>query len=686
MSINWRTLWPLLIIISIGAWLRLDHIGSLPPGLYRDEAFYGLDAAAILQGRWALYFAANNGREPLFMYWLAMFIAGFGRTVEAVRSASAVIGILTIPAIYFAGRWLFSARVGMLSAAALAVNFWHLAISRVAYRAITLPLLLCLAMGCAAWAAQSNGPMRRRRMIAAGVLFGLTFYTYTSAQMLLPFGVVFCVIVMATNRIRANLRPASTMQNAILPLCVGLIAALAPLGVWLIRHPDLFFNRAGQVSILNPVINHGDFWGTLLDNIGKAIGMFAAQGDHIWRHNLSLRPVFDGLVAPFFLIGMMVILWQVWQWLRTGPNPQHGKAALVLLLWLSIFLVPTILAEDTPHYLRAIGTLPAACMVLAIGLETSLAWLSKQGYLMGLYFFTRPFRGGITPPALAATFVLSISLIGTRVDYFDNYVKNPLTGYWLESHNVSLAQFIQQTPPTTQLYLDQRLANDNPALQFLAPQAYAPSTQVIAEGKAIVITPTQPALIIFDPNHDWVNLRNTLPHPAQFNTILGAQAQGDKDPQPRRAFVGITVAPITTTLVSTNFAQFEGGIELMAANTLTQNPATVMLVWRTQQPIHEDYAVFVHVSRGGTLITQHDGSPAYGLFPMPTWQVGDQIVDLHPLITQSSTNTHTTALDINPSTDQILVGIYRRSDGQRLKVISENNKMLRDSVMIFPTK
>ena len=685
MSINWRTLGPLLIIISIGAWLRLDHIGSLPPGLYRDEAFYGLDAAAILQGRWALYFAANNGREPLFMYWLALFIAIFGRTVEAVRSASAVIGILTIPAIYFAGRWLFSARVGMLSAAALAVNFWHLAISRVAYRAITLPLLLCLAMGCVAWAAQSNGQIRRGRMIAAGALFGLTFYTYTSAQMLLPFGVVFCVIAMAANRIGASLRPAPTMQNAILPFCVGLIAALSPLGVWLTRHSDLFFNRAGQVSILNPIINHGDFWGTLLDNIGKAAGMFATQGDRIWRHNLSLRPVFDGLVAPFFLIGVMVVLWRVWQWLRTSPNPQPGKAALVLLLWLSIFLVPTILAEDTPHYLRAIGALPAACIVLAIGLEASLAWLSKQGYLMGLYFFTRPFRGWVTPPALAATFVLGISLIGTRADYFDNYVKNPLTGYWLESHNVALAQ-IQQTPPTTQLYLDQRLANDNPALQFLAPQAYAPSTQVIAEGKAIVVTPTQPALIIFDPNYDWATLRNALPHPAQFNAMLGALAQGDKDPQPRRAFVGITVAPIAATPVSNNIAQFEGGIELMAASTLTQSPATVTLIWRTRQPIREDFAVFVHVLRGGNLIAQHDSSPAYGLFPMPTWQVGDQIVDLHPLMTQSNANTPTAALDINPSTDQILVGIYRRSDGQRLTIISENNKTLRDSVMIFPTK
>jgi hypothetical protein len=35
---------PLAIILLAGAGLRLDRIGELPPGLYRDEAWYGLDA------------------------------------------------------------------------------------------------------------------------------------------------------------------------------------------------------------------------------------------------------------------------------------------------------------------------------------------------------------------------------------------------------------------------------------------------------------------------------------------------------------------------------------------------------------------------------------------------------------------------------------------------------------------
>jgi len=75
------------------------QLGSLPPGLYRDEAYNGLDALAILDGHTPLYFEANNGREPLFIYLLALPLALLGITPLALRLTSAIVGTLTIPAI-----------------------------------------------------------------------------------------------------------------------------------------------------------------------------------------------------------------------------------------------------------------------------------------------------------------------------------------------------------------------------------------------------------------------------------------------------------------------------------------------------------------------------------------------------------------------------------------------------------
>jgi 4-amino-4-deoxy-L-arabinose transferase-like glycosyltransferase len=98
-------------VTLLAAVLRFPLLGRLPPGLYRDEAINGLDALGVLEGVWPIFFTANNGREPLFIYLVAASVGLFGRTALAVRLVSAVLGTLTVPATYLLGRALFGRRV-----------------------------------------------------------------------------------------------------------------------------------------------------------------------------------------------------------------------------------------------------------------------------------------------------------------------------------------------------------------------------------------------------------------------------------------------------------------------------------------------------------------------------------------------------------------------------------------------
>ena len=66
-----KLLWERAIILALlltGAVLRMAGLGQVPPGLYHDEAQNGVDATHVLEGELKLYFEANNGREPLFIY------------------------------------------------------------------------------------------------------------------------------------------------------------------------------------------------------------------------------------------------------------------------------------------------------------------------------------------------------------------------------------------------------------------------------------------------------------------------------------------------------------------------------------------------------------------------------------------------------------------------------------------
>jgi len=143
-------------VTALAAAVRIFALGEIPPGLYHDEAFNGLDALGVLAGRWPVYFAANRGREPLFIYVIAATVGLLGRTPGALRLAAALCGTLTIPATYLMARAWFNQRVALLSAAVLATTLWHVHLSRIGFRAVTLPLTTALALWLGARAYHSR--------------------------------------------------------------------------------------------------------------------------------------------------------------------------------------------------------------------------------------------------------------------------------------------------------------------------------------------------------------------------------------------------------------------------------------------------------------------------------------------------------------------------------------------------
>jgi 4-amino-4-deoxy-L-arabinose transferase-like glycosyltransferase len=102
---RWQRWAVLLLLIGLGAFLRLHALDRLPPGLYHDEAFYGLDAQRVLHGeQFPIFFTGNNGREPLHLYLLAGAMGLLGERVWVLRLVSALAGVLSIPLMYQAGR------------------------------------------------------------------------------------------------------------------------------------------------------------------------------------------------------------------------------------------------------------------------------------------------------------------------------------------------------------------------------------------------------------------------------------------------------------------------------------------------------------------------------------------------------------------------------------------------------
>jgi len=652
-------LWSMVFILLIAAALRVVAIGQVPPGLYHDEAYNGLDALNVLDGDFSLYFSANNGREPMFIYLIALSIGLLGRNPFAVRLAACAPGLLTVAASYAVGRILFGRRVGLLSATVLGITLWHVHLSRVGFRAVLLPLFIALAVwqGALGW---RTG--RRIHWLAAGAIYGLSFYTYMAVRFTPVALLLFGIYLMLT-------RPVWRTRRCLVSLAwsgVAMLITLTPLVVFGILHPDLVFGRTGQVSIWNSAIHGGDFWGTLVRHTTRTLGMFFVKGDRIWRHNVPWRPVFDPLLGVFFLVGLA----------QAMRRFRHSAQMAFIIIWTATLMLPTLLAEDAPHFLRGVGVLPLVTLFPALGMDWLLrithSTLQRMGY-----------AGRNTQYAVqsALTVILLISLIGTATAYFGDYARADMAAYWFEDGAATLAGRINGFLGIG--WDGERMVNES---RFPGPQDASGSRRVyvepvlwemwtsvpflVAESPFIHLLPVEqtwptvtsgPAAIFVWPYGEWRRAWNMLDAPAQVSVEEGALSQGDRDPEPYTSFLAFYVTPLEAK--PQVLARFQGGVELAGVKVgLGDEEVCVELSWYAAASLADDYTVFVHYVRDEQRVGQDDAQPAGGRYPTSLWHVGDLVRDDHCITLPGLPD---------PSRDQLYVGFYRPEDGQRLDLLDE---------------
>ena len=652
----WRGRAIVLALLLLGVALRLPGIGSTPPGLYHDEAQHGLDAAAVLNGDLSFYFEANNGREPLFIYLVTAAVAVLGRTPMAIRLPACFAGILTLAATYDLARTLWDRKTGRWALAILAVTFWHIQLSRVGFRAVLLPLFTALAMSQLAKGVRYR---HRRHWIAAGALYGASWYTYMAARFT-PIA-IGCVMVYAVCCHRARVR---ALWRFILLATVVALIVLLPLGIYTLARPDIVLARTGQVSIFSEEIHHGHFWATLGSHILKTAGMFTIRGDRIWRHNLAWRPVWDPALGLAFAIGLGVTL----------ATCRRDAGAALVVIWTAAMTLPTLLAEDAPHFLRGVGVLPTAALLPALGLQWLSTWVAN---LRGPLLRARSRRTLLSAlPLLLWVF----GLTGTVYDYFVRYQTAPLTFHWFEGGPVDLAGQINGlrrqgwdgnrmlTAETSQadVYIDPDLWAEWTAVPYLLPES-AVSTLPIAR----TVSANRRSVFVAWPYRNWsADILPYLPHPSYIQVLPGPTAQGDLDPEPFAIATLIQTEP--RPAVPDPTAHFEQGFILRAALVQAESTgATVKLWWETGAPVARDYTVFVHYQRDGARIAQHDGPPGYGHLPTTYWHVGDLILDQHPL----------TDVTPDPDRDALRIGLYDPATGQGLAVLNSDGTVKSDAVL-----
>ncbi|MEM9914046.1 MAG: glycosyltransferase family 39 protein [Planctomycetota bacterium] len=229
-----RWVWWTLGGITVAA-VVLRFFNLANGGLWYDE----LIMARLTAGSWdALWTEIGLGRPPVYPVAGKLWADVFGHSDIALRSLSALLGVASVPVLFFIARRLFDGRVALLAAGLLAVSPYQIYYSQ-EHRYYALFLLLCLTsillllrvLGVGDSTTAGRQPRSRWLWVGYVLISALAFYTHTFTLFLLSS---IGIAVLAMYKSRA-LSPGRMRQFLISQVAImGLILpwGLLKLGVW----------------------------------------------------------------------------------------------------------------------------------------------------------------------------------------------------------------------------------------------------------------------------------------------------------------------------------------------------------------------------------------------------------------------------------------------------------------------
>lgn len=624
-----------VLILLVASFFRLYHLEGAPPGLQHDEIFDSNFALSILAGERPIFFEANNGVLPFFMYLVAVSFRLFGPSLWSLRTVAVACGLGSLILSYLLMRELFGRGVALLTLAGLSLSFWHIFNSRVGLEPITLPLLE-VASFYLFWLGFKRGSALI--LLLAGLLLGVSTYTYHSSPLVPLTLLLFLPYLLLFHRKRLR----TNRWGLALMLLVAFLV-FAPLGHYVLTRPQTSAARVRDLSYHLYALRDGDP-GPVLKDMVAILGMFGVRGDPEWRYNVAGRPVFDPLMALLFYAGVLLCIRQF----------REAEYAF-LLLWLPVNLLASAVTPPSPSFLRAVGAITAVYAMPAITLMALWRYVDRRWGSKGLKLL-----------AIGISALLAVNALSTYYDYFLIWARNEEVREIYRADLAEVARYLDRQEETGVICLSAQYAADldQQALYLVSNRQWskirwhdAQKVMVFPQGAA-----EEGVTYIFPATNQPAG------EAAQFFDKLPA-SEKFFDPQGELTFVAYHLSSQEFSKLDIPQPQqalslaLDDKIELLGYDLNSTISAGgnlhLALYWRVinRVPGDRSYAFFTHlVDRRGYLWAQQDAAG----YPPFSWQEGDLVVQWFDLLVP---------YDAPPLPYEVKVGVYDKATGERLPIV-----------------
>ncbi len=676
------------MVILFAAFMHLHLITSYPPGLDSDSAHDGLDALKFIRhGVWPFYITINSNADPLFVYTAAASTQLLGERVISMRLPSALYSLLGFAMVYTClaelGRDSFDCstrhQIAVLAVAALATSQVLALINRMGLRFSTQMVFQMAAIWALARALRTG---HRGLWIVAGLLAGLTQYTYPSARVL-PL-LLFLVLLLKLPRQWWKDKPFFT---GLMFYAGATVVALLPQIIWYANYPATFLARAGQTSITqNPLYAKVGLLGTLLDKFSK-------YGQALGTHWLGqYDQIKEPLLGPLFYLGFI---------LGVGACVILARRRFVPLLicGLLVMALPDLISGDRewPHELRLIGAYPFVAGIAGLGLigawRLSRRW-ARGNQIIGLLLAAAV---GWTMFQQARSF-FSFDLNRGKLYWSANT--------WLRRIDAGTATMIANS---SESYLIPLSNYSDTVIKYLtANRARQIRSALDSSGRLLPFL--QHGTKIFlphedsggpwqgDPTQQWVlfegdtayilppilNIASYLPALEDSTLVYGSGVEeivqiGHRgEIAPGQLSLAQEYPPDFSEHICFKNGLCLSGVIYSQRQLEPNGQLQVGLYWRPTAKVKEDYIMFVHLlDRNGAAVAGVDGYPLSEGYRTYEWRTDETVVSLH--------NVKLPA-DLPPGPYSIEVGFYPPYALSLVETIDETGQVTGDRAYVTHLK
>jgi len=371
------TISPFTLVFILAAILviffRFYRIDTVLSEMFSDQGEKLLDVYDITQGKTAIFFVRNTGREAFQMYWTVLIAKIFqtGITFLSLKLGTALAGLLTLPYLYKLGKELGNRWVGLIAFGLAGVAYWPNLISRIGLR---FPLYPLFAAPVLFYIIRGIRQSRRNDFIYAGIALGIGLHGYSPFR-IVPL-IVLALVLIYLLHTKSKYKRAEIGWGLSAVVLVSLIIFM-PLLRYTLENPQMVSFRAltRLTSLEHPI--PGSPIVLFFSGLWKALTMFFYSDGEIWVNSVVGRPALDIVTAVFFFIGVIVYI--------ARYIKERNWSDLFILVSIPLLMLPSILSlafpSENPSLNRTSGAIIPVFLLAAVGAENlfSNLWRHFKG-------------------------------------------------------------------------------------------------------------------------------------------------------------------------------------------------------------------------------------------------------------------------------------------------------------------